>query len=133
MRQISGGHEIRPRGGLLLVTTLHFYLYRYFPIAIDRSIREHSFLENLHMGNQGVSEAQEPSNTQEVAAPPHPGWWSSKRATAPALYHIVPSSLTVLHECQHARDPTDGGIATLNTPGPVSFSVKPISDACAPQ
>ena len=55
MRQISGGHEIRPRGGLLLVTTLHFYLYRYFPIAIDRSIREHSFLENLHMGNQGVS------------------------------------------------------------------------------
>ena len=25
------------------------------------------------MGNQGVSEAQEPSNTQEVAAPPHPG------------------------------------------------------------
>ena len=27
MRQISGGHEIRPRGGLLLVTTLHFYLY----------------------------------------------------------------------------------------------------------
>ena len=72
MRQISGGHEIRPRGGLLLVTTLHFYLYRYFPIAIDRSIREHSFLENLHMGNQGVSEAQEPSNTQEVAAPPHP-------------------------------------------------------------
>ena len=61
MRQISGGHEIRPRGGLLLVTTLHFYLYRYFPVAIDRSIREHSFLENLHMGNQGVSEAQEPS------------------------------------------------------------------------
>ena len=75
MRRISGGHEIRPRGGLLLVTTLNFYLYRYFPIAIDRSIREHSFLENLHMGNQGVSvdsEAQEPSSTQEVAAPPHP-------------------------------------------------------------
>eukprot|EP01048_Picozoa_sp_COSAG05_P034178 COSAG05_NODE_14131_length_406_cov_18.716612_1_plen_92_part_10 len=62
MRQISGGHEIRPRGGLLLVTTLHFYLYRYFPIAIDRSIREHSFLENLHMGNQGVSEAQKLKN-----------------------------------------------------------------------
>ena len=38
-----------------------------------RSIRELSFLENLHMGNQGVSESQEPSNTQEVAAPPHPG------------------------------------------------------------
>ena len=73
MRHISDGHEIRPRGGLLLVTTLHFYLHRYFPVAIDRSIREHSFLENLHMGNQGVSESQEPSNTQEVAAPPHPG------------------------------------------------------------
>ena len=56
MRQISDGHEIRPRGGLLLVTTLHFYLHRYFPVAIDRSIREHSFLENLHMGNQGVSD-----------------------------------------------------------------------------
>ena len=53
---ISRGHEIRPRGGLLLVTTLHFYLHRYFPVAIDRSIREHSFLENLHMGNQGVSD-----------------------------------------------------------------------------
>ena len=25
MRQISGGHEIRPRGGLLLVTTLDFH------------------------------------------------------------------------------------------------------------
>ena len=62
-----------------------------------------------------------------------PEWWSSKRATAPALYHIVPSLRIVPHECQHARDPTDGGIATLNTPGPVSFSVKPISDACAPQ
>ena len=56
MRHISDGHEIRPRGGLLLVTTLHFYLHRYFPVAIDRSIREHSFLENLHMGNQGVSD-----------------------------------------------------------------------------
>ena len=56
MRQISDGHEIRPRGGLLLVTTLHFYLHRYFPVAIDRSMREHSFLENLHMGNQGVSD-----------------------------------------------------------------------------
>ena len=61
-----------------------------------------------------------------------PEWWSSKWATAPALYHIVPSLRIVPHECQHARDPTDGGIATLNTPGPVSFSVKPISDACAP-
>ena len=62
-----------------------------------------------------------------------PGWWSSKRATAPALYHIVPSSRIVLQECQHARDVTDGGIATLNTPGPVSFSMKPISHARAPQ
>ena len=43
MRQISGGHEIRPRGGLLLVTTLHFYLYRYFPIAID-SIDQRAFI-----------------------------------------------------------------------------------------
>ena len=59
MRQISGGHEIRPRGGLLLVTTLHFYLHRYFPVAIDRSMREHSLLENLHMGNlRGLRPAQ---------------------------------------------------------------------------
>ena len=92
MRQISGGHEIRPRGGgLLLVTTLHFYLYRYFPVAIDRSIREHSILENLHMDNQRGSEAQEPSNTQEVAAPPHPRvFFSFFRCRPPA----APSSLT---------------------------------------
>ena len=43
MRHISDGHEIRPRGGLLLVTTLHFYLYRYFPIAID-SIDQRAFI-----------------------------------------------------------------------------------------
>ena len=88
------------------------------------------------MGNQGVSEAQEPSNTQEVAAPPHPQMVVQQTgdcSSAVSLYHIVPSLRIVPHECQHARDPTDGGIATLNTPGPVSFSVKPISDACAPQ
>ena len=37
MRQISGGHEIRPRGGLLLVTTLHFYIYRYLVWACGAS------------------------------------------------------------------------------------------------
>ena len=93
MRQISDGHEIRPRGGLLLVTTLHFYLYRYFPV-------EYSFLENLHMGNQGVSEAQEPSNTQEVAAPPHPrmvvqqtGDCSSAVSYCAQLAHCAPRVL----------------------------------------
>ena len=87
MRQISDGHEIRPRGGLLLVTTLHFYLHRYFPVAIDRSIREQSFLENLHMGNQpGVSEAKNPATRKKRSRHHIPGWWSSKRANLLLLF-----------------------------------------------
>ena len=49
------------------------------------------------MGNQGVSEAQEPSNTQEVAAPPHPrmvvqqtGECSNVVSYCAQLAHCVP-------------------------------------------
>ena len=48
MRHISDGHEFRPRGGLLLVTTIHFYLYRYFPGAIDRARMHATESENRH-------------------------------------------------------------------------------------
>ena len=48
MRHISDGHEFRPRGGLLLVTTIHFYLYRYFPGAIDRARMHETESENRH-------------------------------------------------------------------------------------
>ena len=46
MRHISDGHEFRPRGGLLLVTTIH--LYRYFPGAIDRARMHETESENRH-------------------------------------------------------------------------------------
>ena len=98
----------------------------------DRSESFH-FLKIYIWEIRGSQNLKNPATRKKWPRHRIPEWWSSKRATAPALYHIVPSLRIVPHECQHARDPTDGGIATLNTPGPVSFSVKPISDACAPQ
>ena len=74
MRHISDGHEFRPRGGLLLVTTIHFYLYRYFPGAIDRARMHATESENRHAAK---------SHLRRPASGPlarlksfHRGWWS---------------------------------------------------------
>ena len=77
MRHISDGHEFRPRGGLLLVTTIHFYLYRYFPGAIDRARMHETESENRHAAK---------SHLRRPASGPlarlksfHRGWWSPFR------------------------------------------------------
>ena len=56
MRHISDGHEFRPRGGLLQSPFSIIYLYIYIPVAIDRARMHETESENLHMGNQGVSD-----------------------------------------------------------------------------
>ena len=87
-----------------------------------------------NFGGTGTSTAAAEPRRRAAAIAHHiPGWWSSPRATAPALYYIAPGSRAVRYEYQHAGDVADGGIATPNTPGPVFPSVEPFSQRSCPQ